>query len=324
MQLTALAAVGLTLSVVALIARARPLSHNFALIIAVGAPYVPMVALAALVASVLCRRISLSIVAAAIVTATLLVQMQWYYFGRPAAISQHADIRVLSSNLRKGQVDASSFVRVAEASADVITVSELTREAVGRFSQVGIDAVFPYSVLIPAPATSGIGIYSRFPLAAESPAKQRRAAIASARVRVPGVRFEPLVASVHVISPVAPGARSFANWRTGIASIRTLLDELAATAGSAAVIVAGDFNSTPDLRQFRDLLTNGYRDAVEQTGSGFAPTFPSDALLPPLITLDHVLTRQAAASSIRTVEVPQTDHRSLLATVAVPLDPTAS
>jgi endonuclease/exonuclease/phosphatase (EEP) superfamily protein YafD len=37
-----------------------------------------------------------------------------------------------------------------------------------------------------------------------------------------------------------------------------------------------------------------------------------------------VLTRQAAATSIRTVYVRGSDHRALLATVGVPLDPTAS
>ena len=78
------------------------------------------------------------------------------------------------------------------------------------------------------------------------------------------------------------------------------------------------------MRQFRDLLTNGYRDAVEQTGAGFAPTFPSHPWYPPLVTIDHVLTRHAVASSIRTIDVLGSDHRSLLATIDVALDPTAS
>lgn len=99
------------------------------------------------------------------------------------------------------------------------------------------------------------------------------------------------------------------------------MNNLAETAGQGAVIVAGDFNSTPDMRQFRDLLTNGYRDAVEQTGAGFAPTFPSNKWFPPVLVIDHVLTRNAAASSIQTVDIPGSDHRALLATVHVPLDP---
>ena len=320
--LTALAVAALVVSVVTLVVQARPLSNILALVVAVGSPYVPLVALLGLVLSAMCRRVFLSIVAVAVVAVTLAVQVPWYYFGRPADIGQHADIRVLSSNLRKGQADASSFVRLARESADVITVSELTPEEVQRFSQAGIDEVFPYSVLIPAPGAGGIGLWSRFPLAAVSPAKHRSTAVA--RLRVPGVRFDPLVASVHVTSPVAPLAHPFIKWRNGIDAAKAELDDFAHAAGPGTVIVAGDYNSTPDMRQFRDLLTNCYRDAVEQTGAGFAPTFPSDPWLPPLITIDHVLTRHAAAVSIRTVYVGGSDHRALLATVEVPLDPTAS
>jgi len=75
------------------------------------------------------------------------------------------------------------------------------------------------------------------------------------------------------------------------------------------------------MRQYRDLLTNGYHDAVDQMGAGFAPTFKADGWLPPLITIDHILTRNAEASSIRTVKITGSDHRSLLATIRVPLGP---
>ena len=54
----------------------------------------------------------------------------------------------------------------------------------------------------------------------------------------------------------------------------------AEAADPGAVAVAGDFNSTPGMRQFRDLLSNGYRDAVEQTGAGYAPTLPVTPLFP--------------------------------------------
>jgi endonuclease/exonuclease/phosphatase (EEP) superfamily protein YafD len=321
-RLIALALVALLFSVATLVARALPLSNVFALVVAVGSPYVPLVALSGLALSALTRRILLSIVAVAVLAVTVAVQVPWYYFGRPADVGQHADIRVLSSNLRKGEADASSFVGLAKANADVITVSELTPEEVGRFSQAGIEEVFPYSVLTPAPDAGGIGLYSRFPVTASPPAKHR--STVAARLRIPGVRFDPLVASVHVMSPVASDENSFGGWRIGITATKAELDDFAEAAGPAAVIVAGDFNSTPDMRQFRDLLTKGYRDAVEQTGAGFAPTFPSRSWHPPLITIDHVLTRQAAATSIRTVYIRGSDHRALLATVGVPLDPTAS
>jgi len=109
-----------------------------------------------------------------------------------------------------------------------------------------------------------------------------------------------------------------------MAGAKAQLDNFAQAAGPGAVIVGGDYNSTPDMRQFRDLLTNGYHDAVEQTGSGFASTFPADTWYPPVITIDHVLTRNAVASSIKTVDIPGSDHRSLLATIEVPVEPTAT
>src|SRR5689334_16381688 len=138
------------------------------LVVAVGSLYIPFVAMSGLVLSVLCRRVLLSIIAVVVVVATAAVQASWYYFGRPADVGQHADIRVLSSNLRKGQADASSFVGLAEASADVITVSELTPEEARRFSEAGIEKAFRHSLLFPEPGAAGIGLWSRFPLTAVS------------------------------------------------------------------------------------------------------------------------------------------------------------
>ncbi|MGB0970723.1 MAG: endonuclease/exonuclease/phosphatase family protein, partial [Mycobacterium sp.] len=59
-------------------------------------------------------------------------------------------------------------------------------------------------------------------------------------------------------------------------------------------------------------------------GAGFAPTYPSNRWFPPVITIDHVLTRNSAAKWVRTVDIPGSDHRALLTAIQVPLDPTAS
>jgi endonuclease/exonuclease/phosphatase (EEP) superfamily protein YafD len=323
--LTASAFLALLSCLVPIYVRALPLMNLPALVVAVAAPYTPLVALAGLTLLALCRRRLLSLVAVAVLVATLAIQLPWYYFGHPADVGAHTDIRVLSSNLRKGQADAAFFVGLAGESADVITVSELTPDEAERFSQAGIDHEFPYSMIFPAPDAGGIGVWSRFPLDATTPLQLPDVNGVAARLQIPGVRFDPVVASGHIISPVASDQDAFIQWRSGIDSTKAVLNGFAEIAGPAAVIVGGDFNSTPDMRQFRDLLTNGYRDAVEQTGAGFAPTFPSNRRrVPPLLTIDHVLTRNAAASWIRTIKMPGSDHRSLLAPVEVPLDPTAS
>jgi endonuclease/exonuclease/phosphatase (EEP) superfamily protein YafD len=284
-----------------------------------------MGALAVLVLLALRRRVLLSIIAAVVATASLAVQMTWYYSGRPPEVGDHATIRLLSANLFKGRADPLSLVGFAQENADVVTVAELTPEAMERFSQVGIDKTFAHSLLMPAPGAGGIGIWSRYPLTALSAPKLWQVKMPGARLRVPGVRFDPLIASVHVMSPVAGDQNTIDDWRLGMASAKEQLSFFSRVADPAAVIIGGDYNSTPDLRQFRDLLADGgYRDAVEQTGAGFAPTYPSNRWFPPFITIDHVLTRNSAAKSVRTVDIPGSDHRALLTAIQVPLDPTTS
>ncbi len=317
-RLTGFAVAALLVAVFMLVVRARPLSNVFALVIAVGSPYAPFVALAGLGLSLMAGRKLLAIVAVVVVAAAFVVQLP-LHIGRPADAGEYAVVRILSSNLRKGEADPSSFVDLARQNADVITVSELTPGEVERFSQAGIGDDFPYRVLIPASGAGGIGLWSRFALTAVSPRERpRNVAITAARLQIPGVELDPLVASVHIISPLANETDTVDRWQSGIAAMKSVLDDFADVAGPGAVVVAGDFNSTPDMRQFRDLLTNGYRDAAHQTGAGFVPTFPANTSLPPVVAIDHVLTRGATAASLRTETITGSDHLALLTTVHIP------
>ena len=98
--LTASAILALLAALVPLYVRALPLLNLPALVVAIAAPYTPLLALGGLALLVLCRRKLLSVLAVAVLIATLALQVPWYYFGRPADVGAHTDIRVLSSNLR--------------------------------------------------------------------------------------------------------------------------------------------------------------------------------------------------------------------------------
>jgi len=315
-----LAVIALAFVAGALVARRQSVSSIPHLILSVGSTFIPMVAVLGLVLAVASRRILLAIVAVFLLAITMAIQASWYYVAGPTDVGTHKDIRVLSSNLRDGRVDPVPFVALAMSRADVITVAELTSEAISRFNEVGIAESFPHSLLVPAPGPGGIGLWSRYPLNPLSAAWPRGVQMLAARLAVPGLRHEPVLASAHIMSPVSDEQNTVEDWRNGLAGAKAQLDNFAQAAGAGAVIVGGDFNSTPDMRQFRDLLTDGYHDAVEQTGAGFAPTFPSDTWFPPVITIDHVLTRNAVASSVRTIDIPGSDHRAVLATIKVPLE----
>lgn len=316
--LATLSVVALLLAVLALIARTQPIANVPSLVLAAGSPYGSLAALAGLVLAASCRRHVLSILSTAVLVTTLAVQISWYYLDHRADYGAYQAIRVLSSNLRYGQADPSLVVQLATNSADVITVAELTPEAVQRFLQAGIEKAFPYSHLIPSSGAGGVGIWSRYPLTPLTVPRHSGVKIRAAQMQIPGVPLDPLLASLHVYSPVGGDANTISEWRSGMEGAKAQLDYLAQYAGPAATIIGGDYNSTPDMREFRDLLTSGYEDAVDETGAGFAPTFPSNTWYPPLLTIDHVLTRNASASSIRTIDIPGSDHRALLATVRIP------
>jgi endonuclease/exonuclease/phosphatase (EEP) superfamily protein YafD len=99
-------------------------------------------------------------------------------------------------------------------------------------------------------------------------------------------------------------------WRTEIARLHTLLDRLSS---DGPVAVAGDFNATTDHAQFRALLDPGYRDAADEAGAGYLPTYPNDRWYGPVIGIDHVLIRGGlSATSAATLDLPGSDHRALL------------
>jgi endonuclease/exonuclease/phosphatase (EEP) superfamily protein YafD len=140
-------------------------------------------------------------------------------------------------------------------------------------------------------------------------------AVVSARIRLANVSVAPTVVVVHLPVPFPKPLRL---WRRDLRRLAGDLKEFAASAGKGAVIVAGDWNATNDMRDFRLLLRDGYHDATTQAGAGLEPTFPSCPHGLPLLGLDHILTYQATATSVHTVRISGSDHRALVAHINVP------
>ena len=168
-----------------------------------------------------------------------------------------------------------------------------------------MSATLPYRFDAASPGGGGLAIWSRYPLSDETNYPGYRLGVLRARVTLPSGQT-PTVYAVHLLPPYPYASRT---WVTEIGRLRTLL------AGEAAkqVVVAGDFNATPDVAQFRRLSSHGYADAADQSGAGYLASYPTDrALVPPLIAIDHVLTRGGVATEASTVALPGSDHRGLL------------
>lgn len=220
-------------------------------------------------------------------------------------------LTIMQSNFQFGRADPTIVVDTArEHDADVLTVQELTGSLVESLREHGLEKTFPYQYLIPDDAGGGgSGIYSKFPL--------------SETRELTGYGPTNLVATVGFTTPftlvaVHPGPAVITPPDVWTAELATLRDQLAEfAAGSAPVVVSGDFNTTYQHKQFRELLAAGYSDAADQLGSGIVPTYPTDKSYPAIIGIDHVLMRGVDARSLEKVTIEGADHHGLIVEVSV-------
>lgn len=227
----------------------------------------------------------------------------------PRAADGGPAVEVMTANLLAGAGDATRLVVAASgAGTDVLVVSEVTRADVEEMERVGLTDVFPHR-LGRADAADGevtaTMVFSREPLELVETLDTTFDAML---VRAGDL----LVLAVHPAPPTL-----YPDW---VADHRAILE---VAERQEVDVIAGDLNATPDHAPLRALVDAGYRDAAELTNAGLAATWPVDggfpvlSLLPPSVAIDHVLVGFTwTVTRTRTLDVPGSDHRAVLATVA--------
>lgn len=309
---TVLGAVLLASAAVAIAVRYVPIVNRPLIVTAALAPYLMLSAPLALLVFLALRRWLVVALAAALTVTAVAIQAPLFVAAKaPDGVS----VRFMSVNLRYGHADAQEVTELARARADVLAVQELTPEESTRLAAAGLGAEFPFHALQPKEGPAGVGIWSRYPIIASKPVDDFWLGLLTARIRVPGVGADTTAVVTHMS---APWPEPIQGWREDMARLSTALGEIAADA-DGPILVAGDLNSTADMREFRALLRDGYRDAAEQAGAGVTRTHPADLVVPPIFAIDHILTRDATATSVDTVSVAESDHRALIAHVILTL-----
>lgn len=303
----------LVVAVIGLVIRYVPITSHAALVIAVASPYLMLGAPVAALMSMLARRWALA--GLAVVLTAALVAVQGPLFVGERAPDGGVALRVMSANLFYGQADAAALVRTASARADVLAVQELTHEEVERLGAAGLDEVFPYRALDARDLASGVGLWSRYPITTSTRIADFELPMLSARIRVEGVAIDPTILVVHMSGP---WPQPIDDWVRDMDRMPETMRQTAKSAGAGCVLIAGDFNSTFDMRPFRRLLSDGYRDATEQSGAGLQLTYQANTKAPRYMGIDHVLTNRCAATSADTVALPGSDHEGFVAAVDVP------
>ncbi|CAM3946384.1 endonuclease/exonuclease/phosphatase family protein [Smaragdicoccus niigatensis] len=216
---------------------------------------------------------------------------------------------VMQANVLFDGADPNAFVRqVRDNHVEILTVDELTPGAAEAFGKAGLGELLPYRYLEPATFATGTGIYSRYPLSDLVSHDGYLMNQLSASIDVP--RLGPV--TVHALHPIQPLYGS-ADWVSELNRVRGILDR---SNLRQPAIAGGDFNATFDHAQFRALLDR-FEDATDQAGAGYLLTYPTDKWIAPAVGVDHILVSGGVATEVRTVDLPGSDHRALVATVTL-------
>jgi endonuclease/exonuclease/phosphatase (EEP) superfamily protein YafD len=267
--------------------------------------FVPLVVLLAVQFALGRRRI------AAVTAAVVLLDLVWFV---PLFVSDDAGkgtpLTVMTSNLRYGEADPFALVKlVKEHHVDVLATEELTEAAVNDLRGAGLAEELPYFTGETGRGPDGCGLWSRYPISAESSWTLRFRA-PGAVVKAPS--GDVLVRVVHAYPPVGDEKGVYAR------DTEDVLRNVAALPTTRPTIVLGDFNATLDNSFLRDLMGDRFRDAGEKAGAGLVRTWGVHPGSTRLLDLDHVFVdARIGVRSTSVLEVPRSDHDALLARLVV-------
>ena len=280
---------------------ARPL-----VLAASGAQYLMAAALVGAVVFVVVRRWTGVAVAGLVVAGAAATQMPLHVGG--VDTTGGVAVQVMQTNILFGGADPAAVVReVRERDIGILTVDELSPEAVEALTGEGLDRLLPYRYLAPAAGANGTGIWSAYPLSDTVEHDGFAMNQLSATAHVPGAG--PV--TVYAFHPVPPvfGTHVWAD------ELSRLGDILGGAPATRPAIVGADINATFDHAQFRALLTGRFGAAAEQVGAGNLATYPSDRKFPPVVGIDHILVAGGRATEVTTVDIPGADHRAVVARI---------
>jgi endonuclease/exonuclease/phosphatase (EEP) superfamily protein YafD len=219
-------------------------------------------------------------------------------------------LRVLSFNTYFGRADPEELLAlVRRTGADVLSVQEVTPEAVDRFEEAGLERLLPHSVMDARWGAAGTGLYSRHPLRELPQPAGMRFATPHAEATLPG-GYRVQITGVH---PAPPIAGAYEAWKRDIGALPA-----AATSRGPVQVLAGDFNATLDHAVLRDLIGRGYADAADRAGDGLVPTWGGQRG-PVRLTIDHILAdERSAVTGYDVHDITGSDHRAVFAEIRLP------
>lgn len=247
----------------------------------------------------------------AVAVALVAVHVWWtaplFVGGRGPLAGAGRSVTVLALNLNGDRATGHAAARLISAvHPDLVVLSEAS-----PLSVAGIDqTAYPVAVSDVRVGTNGWLVLSSWPLLEERRVDIGDRELPRLLLRSPdGHRL--VLWQVH---PVAPVSGYVGEWRHQLHMVRAAIavDEH----GADPVVVAGDFNATRDVPQFRALLDDGWADVSD--GRGLMATWRDGGRLPPLLRLDHVLvSHEVGVRAVHRTGSVGSDHLGLIARLEI-------
>jgi endonuclease/exonuclease/phosphatase (EEP) superfamily protein YafD len=230
----------------------------------------------------------------------------------PASADRAPRLRVVTANLRFDNDHRDALAReLRRARADIVVLQEVTPRWWETLGGSGLMRAYDGRARVLRNDAGGAAILARRPLLDVRIDDVEGWPVLSALVRDdtrPPVR-------VFAVHPVPP-AFHFARHERMTDEITRLLRER--LRDDVATVVAGDLNATQYNQWLGTLRRLGLRSAHEDRGRPFATTWPNGQHPVPPVRLDHVLlTDQLVTVSVREGDGAGSDHRPVIADIAV-------
>ncbi len=230
----------------------------------------------------------------------------------PAWTTKAPTFRLFDANVYNENRSMAGYAQeITAVRPQLLTMEESGPFDIAQLSKAGALADLPYRVELKRSDPFAFFVASHYPLA---------------DTKVVGLDGRPLIIQttmelpsgpqpLWVIHTIAPLPVSFLQWNGQLLTIGRLLR----ARGTTNLLMVGDFNATWNNRGFRGILDAGVTDGAAARGKAFDMTWSQTKLfLPPLVRIDHVLTGSGVAvTQIRTDKGPGSDHRDIIATVAI-------
>lgn len=256
------------------------------------------------------RRWPLAAAAVVVVALQLLVLLPSFApWQSPQPAVAGTTFTVYDQNVKVTHRDLSGVGRqIATARPDVVVLEEVSRTNYPSLQATGVLDRYPHTSVDLA-GSRGFAIFSTLPLTDVTAWQSSRAEQVQAVLTMPGGARATLLL-VHTVSPTS--GRDVADWDRDMTAIAA---RVRATPGP--VLVVGDLNATPPMRQLRRVLGAGLRDGAAMNGDGWRMTWPNGRpLLPRVFRLDHVLvSSELTVPSYRVGKAAGSDHSPMIFTV---------